>query len=163
MVENRASKGFRRIIAPVLGVFILTIIGTAVVGATSHGTMFYACLTSSGTLTRVTISGPPKCSKNDQSVSWNQTGATGAPGPQGEKGDTGETGANGETGAPGPQGPAGPVGPQGPQGPSGVSGYVEKNLCIATVTQGSTVSSRVTVTTNSCPSGAESHVILTKP
>lgn len=108
--------------------------------ASSSGTVYAACLTTGRTLYNVTVDGTPRCSANDTTITWNQTGPQGEPGaegpqgpagpagPVGPMGDTGATGPagpigpTGETGATGPAGPVGPVGPTGETGPSGPVG-----------------------------------------
>ena len=82
----------------------------AVVVASASGTSttYYACLTTTKTLTKVgTVS--PKCKSGSQLISWNSVG------PQGPAGVTGATG------------PAGATGPQGPVGPSGIAGIFGTN------------------------------------
>jgi hypothetical protein len=79
-----------------------------VAGASGTSTTYFACLTTTKTLTKVgTVS--PKCKGATQLISWNSVGPQGAPGPTG------------------PAGPAGPTGPQGPTGPSGTAGIFGTN------------------------------------
>jgi hypothetical protein len=74
-----------------------------VAGASGTSTTYYACLTTTKTLTKVgTVS--PNCKNGSQLISWNSVGPEGA------------TGATGATGAPGATGPQGPVGPSGTAG-----------------------------------------------
>jgi hypothetical protein len=82
-----------------------------VAGASSTNTTYFACLTTTKTLTKVgTVS--PNCKNGSQLISWNSVG------PQG---------ATGNTGAPGPTGPIGLQGPAGPVGPSGTAGLFGTN------------------------------------
>jgi hypothetical protein len=74
-----------------------------VAGASGTSTTYFACLTSTKTLTKVgTVS--PNCKGGSQLISWNSVG------PQGPTGPAGNTG------------PGGTTGPQGPTGPSGTAG-----------------------------------------
>jgi hypothetical protein len=71
-----------------------------VAGAAGTNTTYFACLTTTKTLTKVgTVS--PKCKSGSQLISWDSVGP---PGP---------AGATGPTGATGPQGPVGPSGTAG--------------------------------------------------
>lgn len=86
-----------------LGIALLTAMGTTIVQADATPTTYYACVnSSSGTIHM--ISATDSCKGNEQEMSWNQVGPAGPAGPTG------------------PQGPAGPQGPQGPTGPAGANG-----------------------------------------
>jgi hypothetical protein len=76
-------------------------------------TCYNATSNPSGMLRVIDVEAGMKCSKNEKSLSFNQTGPQGPAGPQGLQGPAGPTG---------PQGPAGPEGPAGPVGPQGVPG-----------------------------------------
>lgn len=75
-----------------------------------------------------------KCSKDEKSLTWNQTGPRGPIGATGAAGPTGATGAAGATGATGPQGPAGATGATGAtgaQGPAGASTGMQTTFALA--------------------------------
>jgi Lamin Tail Domain/Collagen triple helix repeat (20 copies) len=92
-----------------------------------------ACVKKPGGRVRV-VSGPGRCRRGEQAISWNiqgaagppgpagATGATGPAGPAGAHGPAGSDGARGPTGAAGPAGPPGTPGPAGPAGPQGPAG-----------------------------------------
>jgi len=104
---------------------------------------YYACLSSTGALSKVGTTSPV-CPKGSSVISWNSTGAKGAPGANGTSvtaaalavGDaTCPTGGvaitdvngttpvcNGANGAPGQPGPPGPPGTNGTNGTNGVDG-----------------------------------------
>jgi hypothetical protein len=72
---------------------------------------YYACANGNRLLPgSVTINTPPKCSKNQTVVSWNENGVAGATGPTGANGIDGADGATGPTGATGEPGSAGGAG-----------------------------------------------------
>jgi uncharacterized protein YjbI with pentapeptide repeats len=83
-------------VAVVLAVTALSIGATAAMdaGASGPNVTYFACLSSSGKLTKVGTTAP-SCTGSLTQISWNSQGATGA---------TGATGVQGPTG---PQGPAG--------------------------------------------------------
>ena len=60
--------------------------------ASSSGAVYTACLTTGRTLYNVTLDGTPKCSPNDTTITWNQTGPRGEPGAEGPQGATGPAG-----------------------------------------------------------------------
>jgi hypothetical protein len=78
------------------------------------------CYVKSGGSLRV-IDSNGKCSANETSLNFNQTGPQGPIGPMGPIGPQGPAGPIGPQGI---QGPAGPIGPAGPQGVQGVAGSV---------------------------------------
>lgn len=98
----------------------------------SHTTTYFACLSKSGSLSKVGLF-PPHCDRwEGWLISWNSDGPqgpqglTGAIGPQGPAGATGPKGNTGATGPQGPvgmQGPKGDTGATGPQGPGAQSSY----------------------------------------
>src|ERR1700733_2078124 len=78
---------------------------TGVALATTSTNTYTACVTGGGQLYHLTINGTPKCSDDNKTITWN------------------ETGPRGYTGSVGPRGKAGATGPTGPQGPPGEGGY----------------------------------------
>jgi Lamin Tail Domain/Collagen triple helix repeat (20 copies) len=83
-----------------------------------------ACVKRPGGRVRI-VSGPERCRRGEQAVSWNvqgPAGPRGATGPEGPAGPTGAAGARGADGARGATGPAGPAGSPGPAGPAGPAG-----------------------------------------
>lgn len=79
----------------------------------------------SGTMRVIDAEAGAKCSKNEKTLTFNQTGPQGLqgpPGPQGIQGIQGEPGEPGPQGIQGIQGEQGPQGIQGLQGPQGVAG-----------------------------------------
>jgi hypothetical protein len=102
--------------------------GGFAVGATTGA--IYACLSTSGTLTKV-AKVTPKCPKGTSLISWNQVGPQGIAGPQGQAGQDGsdgEQGLRGEIGPAGPAGTKGESGSMGPIGPRGVPGVVQLSM-----------------------------------
>ena len=81
-------------------------------GASVGGGSIYACLSSSGTLTKVAKS-TIKCAKGTTLISWSQTGPAGVAGPEGLQG---------------PEGIQGIQGPQGIQGLQGIQGAKGQDL-----------------------------------
>jgi len=130
-------KSNRKILS--IAVVLVVFTGGLAVGAPSNEGSLFACLSSAGTLSKVS-SKAPKCPKGTSLISWNKVGPQGKQGVQGkqglqglagEKGDQGIQGLQGLTGEKGEQGPQGlqglagqkgEQGPQGPQGPQGLSG-----------------------------------------
>lgn len=112
----KTAKALRFVVVAAIAVPALAVGGFAVnVAASGTTTTYYACLSSTGTLSQVGTTKPTKavCKAPSTVISWNSQG------PTGPAGATGATGAAGPTGAPGRQGPAGPTGATGPQGPPG--------------------------------------------
>jgi len=105
--------------------------GGFAIGATTGA--IYACLSTSGTLTKV-AKVTPKCPKGTSLISWNQVGPQGPQGIAGPQGQAGQSGIDGENGPQGEIGPAGPSGPKGepgimgPIGPKGVPGTVQLSM-----------------------------------
>ena len=109
MNRQTNRRGRVAVAAALAGGFLLggaTYGAVVVAGASATNTTYFACLTTTKTLTKVgTVS--PKCKDGSQLISWNSVG------PQGATGAPGAPGAPGETGATGPQGPVGPSGTAG--------------------------------------------------
>jgi hypothetical protein len=88
-----------------VSVLVLTVSGFAAAGGANNATI-YACLSSAGSLTKVSLS-TPKCPKGTTTIFWNKTGN---PGPQGPSGGQGMQGEKGEQGIQGLRGERGPQG-----------------------------------------------------
>jgi hypothetical protein len=92
----------------------------------SAGGVITACYNAnsnpSGAMRVIDSEAGQKCSKNERTLSFNQTGPRGPAGPAGPEGPAGPAGADGADGADGATGPAGPAGPAGPTGPAGPAG-----------------------------------------
>jgi hypothetical protein len=83
-----------------LGISALMLLGaTFAFAAPAKTSTIFACLSSSGTLTKVSTKAP-KCPKGTTSMSWNQTGPTG---PKGDQGLRGPQGLKGDSADPGTQ------------------------------------------------------------
>lgn len=83
-----------------------TTVAVQLAGATGTSVTYYACLSTTGTLSKVgTVNPRPHCPIGSHWISWNSIGPQGATGP---------VGPTGPTGTQGPQGPAGAAGPIGP-------------------------------------------------
>lgn len=130
----RTSK---TVVLAVAGVMTAVVAGGSIATATSApfvpntSATYYACLSKTGSLSKVGTSSPDCDHKGSSVISWNSSGpqgppgtagASGATGPQGLTGSTGSQGPPGATGSQGPQGVVGPQGPQGPKGDTGVTG-----------------------------------------
>ena len=73
------------------------------IAAPAQTSTIYACLSSSGSLSKVSLKSI-KCPKGTSQISWNQSGPTGKAGIQGVQGAQGARGVPGLQGAQGPQG-----------------------------------------------------------
>jgi len=93
----------------------------AVATIPDSGGVIHGCYMKSGGSLRV-IDSAARCSSNETSLNWTQTGQPGPAGPAGPIGPAGAKGDPGPAGATGPQGPAGPPGPKGDPGPTGATG-----------------------------------------
>lgn len=89
-----------------LGLAALLIFGSGYAFAVpAKSTTIYACLTTTGTLTKVSTKAP-SCPKGTSSISWNQTGPAGPKGDQGLQGLQGIQGLKGESVGSGTQHPS---------------------------------------------------------
>jgi hypothetical protein len=89
--------------------------GVAWATAPSDDSTIQGCKAKKNGALRV-VAGPADCSKNEQSISWNQHG------PQGEAGADGAAGKDGAKGEPGPTGASGTDGKDGADGADGSDG-----------------------------------------
>jgi hypothetical protein len=119
MQPNLTQKGA---IATVVLVVLLASVGVGYAAIPSPNGVIHACYNASsnpaGALRVIDAEAGAKCSKNEKSLIFNQTGPQGPAGPAGSQGPAGPTGSQGPAGPTGPQGPAGP---QGEPGPAGIS------------------------------------------
>lgn len=123
-----------------LGIALLTVMGTTIVQADATPTTYYACVNnSSGTIHM--IGATDSCKGNEQEISWNQVGPTGPAGPAGAQGPAGPQGPQG------PTGPAGVDGRDGLQGPPGISNYQSSSASTTTSSDGRAFSP-------ACPEGS---------
>lgn len=91
-----------------LVVTTLLVSGGLALAAPSKPITIFSCLSSSGTLTKVSTKAL-KCPKGSTSLSWNQSGSAGSQGLQGPQGLQGIQGAQGAPGSPGQAAPSAEV------------------------------------------------------
>ena len=112
-------KSNRKILS--IAVVLVVFTGGLAVGAPSNEGSLFACLSSGGTLSKVSTKSP-KCPKGTSSISWNKVGPQGKQGLQGIQGQPGVQGLTGQKGDQGIQGIQGLNGEKGDQGFQGIQG-----------------------------------------